>query len=626
MESVAGPFTLKRWKVSPVIAVFLAALVVRLWVLCRASDTPEFLPDQGDMKFYNDWARRIASGILTDHQAFYGLPGYAYFLALIYKVVGFQPYVAALFQVITEAFTATIIFRLAPLAFARHHEPDDSRSLTLMGVLAAMGWVFFVPAQAYGTILMPTVYLVAAFWFVVWWTLRRRVVRPSVGKFFGLGLLAGVVAMMVANILFLVPLVLAAIWLRHEWGTPYARPFTSRARLLASAALVGGMSLGTLPCALHNYLLAGEPVMLSAHSGINFFIGNNAQANGYPQIPAPLHTDQQGMLKDSILWAERAAGHPLKRVEVSAFWSSLAKQYIHEHPGDWLHLEAKKLGNFWSGFQYDDLGILSTFKEDGVLLPGPTFGWVAALALPGLLLAAVRRPRAWWIILAVALHMASLMTVFITERYRMAAVPGLLLLGSFGAVECWREGRDRHWVSVTAYAGVLALACLLVNRPVDPGLLYLDDYNSSLSDLEQGRFDRAQHKLERVLSNNPENAETNFALGNLWLAKGDRDKAKGFYRRTLQLDPRHDRVLNNLGVLAIEEKRWPLAEAFLSNSLRIEPGDAKTNYLLAEVRYERHDLNGAHTAMAEALRLRPDEPAFHKLSDQLEASRASVVP
>ena len=85
-------------------------------------------------------------------------------------------------------------------------------------------------------------------------------------------------------------------------------------------------------------------------------------------------------------------------------------------------------------------------------------------------------------------------------------------------------------------------------------------------------------------------------------------------------------MLNNLGVLAIEEKRWPLAELFLSDSLAIEPGDAKTNYLLAEVRYERHDLDGAHVAMTEALRLRPDEPVFHKFNDQLEASRANAIP
>ena len=61
-------------------------------------------------------------------------------------------------------------------------------------------------------------------------------------------------------------------------------------------------------------------------------------------------------------------------------------------------------------------------------------------------------------------------------------------------------------------------------------------------------------------------------------------------------------------------------------SLRIEPGDAKTNYLLAEVRFERHDLDGAHAAVSEALRLRPDEPAYRKLSNDLDASRMSANP
>ena len=139
----------------------------------------------------------------------------------------------------------------------------------------------------------------------------------------------GVVAMMVANILFLIPFVLAAIWLRHGHGARRTRGRSRRGRgSWRRRRWSCGMGVGVLPCALHNYLLAGEPVLLSAHSGINFFIGNNAQANGYPQIPTPLHADQQGMLKDSILWAERAEGRPLKRAEVSAFWSSLA-QPIH---------------------------------------------------------------------------------------------------------------------------------------------------------------------------------------------------------------------------------------------------------------------------------------------------------
>ena len=38
------------------------------------------------MHFYDDWAQRIVNGQLTDHLAFYGLPGYAYLLAALYQI------------------------------------------------------------------------------------------------------------------------------------------------------------------------------------------------------------------------------------------------------------------------------------------------------------------------------------------------------------------------------------------------------------------------------------------------------------------------------------------------------------------------------------------------------------
>ncbi len=613
-------------KFSPALVVFLVALSLRLFVLCQAANTPEFAPSQGDMKFYSDWARRIAAGILTDHQAFYGLPGYAYWLALIYKLVGFQPYVAALLQMGVEAITATLIYSLAPLVFARHETGAAARPAQLIGAAAALGWVLFVPAQVYSTVLMPTCYLIASFWVVVWWILRRRTAPPAAWAFLGLGLGMGVVAMMVANILFLIPLVLAAVWWRREW-TPATSSAALRLRLLASALLLAGVVAGVSPCAYHNYVLAHEPVVLSAHSGINFFLGNNSQANGYPKIPTPLHTDQQGMLRDSITWAERAAGHPLKRVEVSAFWSGLAKDYIREHPADWVRLLGTKFANFWSGFQYDDLGVISSFQEDGALLPGPGFGLVAILALPGLALAAARRPQARWIVAAIGLHLASLLTVFVTERYRMAVVPGLLLLASFGISEICRALASRRWRTVAEYAAVLAVAMVIVNRPVPNELQHLDEYNSALTDIEQGRLDRAQQKLARALAANPESAETNFALGNVFLERGDRNQAKRYYRRTLDLDPRHDRVLNNLGVLAIQEKRWPLAERFLTGSLSIDPADAKANYLLAEARLGQGNFGGAQAALSEAMRLGPGNPMFQKLNDELTAQqRAAVTP
>ena len=50
------------------------------------------------MGFYNNWALRILKGQWTDHQAFYGLPGYAFFLAAIYSVIGYTPFIVGLLQ------------------------------------------------------------------------------------------------------------------------------------------------------------------------------------------------------------------------------------------------------------------------------------------------------------------------------------------------------------------------------------------------------------------------------------------------------------------------------------------------------------------------------------------------
>lgn len=614
--AITNPTRPRRLRCSPAAGAFLGALVLRLWVALQVADTAYFLPTQGDMKFYSDWARRIAAGVLTDHQAFYGLPGYAYLLGGIYRVVGFQPFLVVLLQTVSEAVTALLIYRIAVRVAESGAGARTGRWKPWMtGWAASLGWVFFVPAQAYSSILMPSAFAVTAYWSVVWWVMRRRAARPPLWELAALGVFMGAVAMMVANILFLAALVIAAICLRRDWRGGRAVAW----RAAAAAGLLGGIGVGASPCWLHNRWVAGEPVFLSAHSGINFWLGNNPEANGYPNIPEGLRTDQKGMLLDSIAWAERAEGRPLKRAEVSAYWTQKARAYIRANPGRWLRLEAAKLGNFWNGFQYDDLGVVRSLREEGVLLPGFGFGWVAALALPGMALAAVRRPEARWVMAATGLHMASLMTVFITERYRLASAPGLLVLAAVGAGELWRAAQGREWRLPALYAGMLAAGLLVVGRPVEKRLLGLDEYNAAVGDMAEGRVDRAQQRLERVYRMTPDSAAVNFALGNVWFERGNRDRAKYYYRRTLQLDPRQEHALNNLGVLAMQEERWPLAEAFLAGSLALEPEDDRTSFLLAKVRYAQHNIAGARLALATSLRLQPTRPEYLALAGELQS-------
>src|ERR1700712_2424496 len=98
--------------------VFVAAFVVRILGLIQFSHSPDFVPNGDDMKFYNDWALRIMHGQFTDGHAFYGLPGYAWCLAGIYSVFGFNPFPVGVLQCAFDAVTAMLIFLIGSRVFS----------------------------------------------------------------------------------------------------------------------------------------------------------------------------------------------------------------------------------------------------------------------------------------------------------------------------------------------------------------------------------------------------------------------------------------------------------------------------------------------------------------------------
>ena len=607
--------------------IFIAAFAVRVTVLSWFFNSPYFFPDSGDMKFYNDWALKVLHGQWTDHQAFYGLPGYPFFLAAIYAVMGsFVTFkwvllVVGILQTVAEAITSVLIYQISLQVFspspnAAKEGGDPAARPQVAGALAAMGWILFQPAQAFSVILMPTSWMVLTFWWVVWRIVKMRRASPW-HPWPCLGFLIGVVTMMVATVLFLVPLVVAAIFLKTE---PERRPPARIPRVLAACGLfLCGVIIGASPCALHNYLVAHEPVLLSAHSGLNFYIGNNENANGYTNIPRGLRAGQEGMLQDSILWAEKAEGRKLTRVEVSHYWSARANAFIHDHFTDWLALMGRKFKNFWNAYQYDDLSLVTMFAEEGLVTPGLRFGFVAALAIPGLFIAFRKYRRSRWVIAAVFLHMAALMPVFVTERYRLAAVPGLLLMGAIGLWELWNWLLFGQWRQSALYIAGAAASVAFVALPLSDGagLWSLDYYNIGIKDTDNGDLDSARENLETAFEYVPENSEINFALGNLWLKKGDRALAKTFYTAAIRMNARHGAAYNNLGYLALEDAQWEAATDYLNKSIAIDPDDAKVYYLLAKARLGADDLPGADKAVKQALARAPGQRDFQELAGEI---------
>src|ERR1051326_5555991 len=142
------PKLFSRSHLQPGHYVFAAVLLIRLIVLGRLAACEFLLPTRGDMHFYDDWARKILGGQLTDHLAFYALPGYAYLLAALYRLCGYAPFVPGLLQAVLDAGTALLIYKMS-VGIA----PEAGVRGQIAGLLATGAWAFYVPAQSYAAIL-----------------------------------------------------------------------------------------------------------------------------------------------------------------------------------------------------------------------------------------------------------------------------------------------------------------------------------------------------------------------------------------------------------------------------------------------------------------------------------------
>lgn len=605
------PILRKLWpdSLGAVHYVFAAVFLVRLVVLIRLASSPLLLPTGSDMHFYDEWAKQILHGHWTDHQAFYGLPLYPFLVAALYGAFGYGPFVPGFFQAGFEAGTAVLIYKITVRTMAGA-SGEARKAANLAGLGAALAWCLFVPAQAYSAILMPAAGAVFVCWLLVWQILPKEDPLSS-RRCLVCGVLIGFAAMGVATALFLIPLFLLAILLRRDVKSQIA------SRMAAIGILLGGVFVGTSPCWIHNCLVARDPVFLSAHGGVNFWLGNNPEATGYPRFPG-LHAGQGQMLRDSIEQAEAGAGRPLKRSEVSEYWSSKAREFISAHPGAWLKLLARKAANFWNAFEYDDLGVIAILREHGVIFPGLRFAFAAVLGLSGAVFSWRRFPGSRWIVAAIALQFLAILPIFVTERYRLAVVPGLLVLAALGLGRLWDRLASGNYGQAALQLGVAGLSAWFVTLPRhDPSLWALDAYNAGRFALETNNLPLAEHHLQRAHTLVPENAETNFALGNLRLAQGDSPAARTSYEAVLKIDAKHKGALNNLGVLALNENEPIEAVSYFQRALALEPRNAKTHYLIARALDLVGNRPDARTEAARAVELDPAQPEFKALQDQL---------
>ncbi len=427
-----SPLTLSpRW----LGALFLLALVPRLALALTFLDLPLGLDD---MFQYDMLGRSLAAGdgyrwygrsdveqLRPYLDRYYGVdlptdsvpeagylttfrpPGYPFFLAAVYAVVGMTDRLAAV-RLIQALLGALLAPGTAALAVALGLRLPPARIAGAVVALYPILWVYPI-GLASENVYLPA--LLLGLLFLLFADRSRRWQSAALA-----GLALGFATLTRGALVLFLPL--AAAWLAWPLST---RPGPSRARLCRSLVLAAAASLVLLPWMIRNSLLLGRPAFVDNSAGYNLYVGY------YPQGDGGFNTT--------------AAVQPLRFLDDGQRdrWATAqALGFVRDDPSRAIWLLASRMTHFWG---LEDRELIY-FYSNGFLgeIPQPWLGaaylwlvlpWIGvSLAAPwGMAWAVEGRPRA----LALALVGTTLLAyipILAEARFHLPLVP---LLAAYAA-------------------------------------------------------------------------------------------------------------------------------------------------------------------------------------------------
>jgi len=400
--------------------VFALAFTVRLLYLVEYSRSPYFDFLHLDPRYYHDWAVRIASGEWLGREVFEQSPFYPYLLAIYFVVFGRGLMPLYLIQFATGSFTAALTCLLGRRLFGRG-----------AGLVAGIGSALYAPLLFYeGQVMKEFLTPLLTVCTLLFLYRGLRASAEGRGRFALAGACLGIAALVRDNVLLLLP-VLAAYLLAARSG---------RRRFLDAAALgAAGMAM-LLPVAARNYAVAGEWVLTTSGGGEVFYIGNGPFATGAYTPPPWVRPNPRYEHEDFRRRAREITGRDLTRSEASRFWYREGFTTIAQAPARWPLLLLRKALLFLNDHELADNYSFYSFRAfSWVLTCLPTFGWIAAAAVVGLIASAGRWRELMPLYLVGAGYMASVLLFFNFARFRLPFIPVLLLFAGHGVMVLYRS-------------------------------------------------------------------------------------------------------------------------------------------------------------------------------------------
>ena len=505
-------------------AIFVGGFLVRLVHAFLLRDNPYFDYPIIDAKVYHDAALAIANGSGHPDDIFWQPPGYSYFMAALYKLIGTSALGIRIAQAILGGFSAAATAWIG----ARFFGPRVG--VAAGSVVALYGTMIYFD----GELLTPTLTIALQLSAVALYCVAKEKQGPNIA-WVASGVAGGLAAIVTVTSAVFV-LVVALFAKRNGW-------------LVAVGAI-----LAIAPVTIRNAAKGGEFVAISSNGGINYYIGNNPDYDATVGI----RPDREWRRLTSQPAQDGVHG----AVASSNYFVARSFEYLVEDPVGFGALQLRKAYLIVRGDEfYRNQAIYPTRRYSpllGVLLwkfPFMAFPWGILLPL-GLVGAIASGRRGRFLVTLLAVYALAVVAFFVTARYRLPMVPYLAILAAEGVrwLRSDAEGR-RRWTAIAIAVSVFCVANI-GQGAMRPTMNADAQYSLAVALARDGDLSQAEALYRSVIEQEPDYAEAWINLGIFHAQAGRLDEAEAAFETAAHHAPWNDSALLNLASLKIQMRDY----------------------------------------------------------------------
>jgi Flp pilus assembly protein TadD len=554
------------------LAIVAVALVVRIIYLVDVADSPYAGHPLLDSYWYDAKARAVLDGDVLSRGGSFRVPLYTYFLAGLYAVSGGSYSGPLVAQILIGALTCGLVFVMGRRLFG-----------TVAGAFAGFGLALYGMAIYSDGEILPTtlsmLFTVSAVYFALK-ALERYRGRDGVLA----GLCVGLAYLTRPEVL-----IFAAALGAGALVAKGKRAF----RLIALLGIVLAMTMTAM--ALRNRAIFGEFYWFSPQGAVNLYVGNALYSDGKSPVAPPTRFPyavaadpaDDAMIVGCHQAALERTGRKLSERELSGYYTRRTIAEIREDPAHWLGLLARKTWYFFNAYEISDIKYLPRYvsKYSAVLrLPLVNFAVVMPLGLVGFWLVVRRRMRQAWIVAAAFLGVGLTSIIFfVVWRFRLPAVPFLLVLGGYTVSEmvgAVRRRSARGLLILAVPVAVLTVLSTLGLSTMKRGE-HVATYvaNEAALFTIAGRPEQAIEVYKEAIVADPTDARPYYYIGKAYASMGMIPQAKEMLDKAMTVSPSYAPfALLSTGIAYANQGNFADASGYFKRATEADPSIAMAWY------------------------------------------------